>query len=70
MTQFRETGSLKNKEQVENPVRNKGIEVAVLGDFVMDPTLSTLKFVIESGVTRTIVQRMRRPAFFIKHVFF
>ena len=59
MKKFRETGSVTNKKRViQNPVRNKAVEVAVLGDITMEPTLSTRKLSDVSGVRRTTIRRI------------
>jgi len=44
VAKFRQTGSVANKKRIiENPVRNETVEVAVLGQVSMNPTLSTRK---------------------------
>lgn len=54
---FRETGSVANKKRnVEKPVRNEAVEVAVLGHVYMDPTLSTRQLVSVSGINRGSIQ--------------
>jgi len=59
IAKFRQTGSVANKKRnMENPVRNEATEVAVLGEIVMNPTLSTRKLSDETGVPRTTVQRI------------
>ncbi|CAH2009693.1 unnamed protein product [Acanthoscelides obtectus] len=58
-TKFRETGSVANKERnIENPIRNEAIEVGVLGQVYVDPTLSTRKLETVCGVSRRTVQRI------------
>ncbi|CAH2003858.1 unnamed protein product [Acanthoscelides obtectus] len=58
-TKFREAGSVANKKRnIENPIRNEAIEVGVLGQVYVDPTLSTRKLETVCGVSRRTVQRI------------
>ena len=43
---------------IQNPVRNKAVEVAVLGHITMEPTLSTRKLSDVSSVRRTTIRRI------------
>ncbi|CAH1965519.1 unnamed protein product [Acanthoscelides obtectus] len=59
VAKYRETGSVDNKKRnIENPIRNEAIEVGVLGQVYVDPTLSTRKLETVCGVTRRTVQRI------------
>lgn len=59
VAKFRETGSVANKKRnIEDPIRNQAIEVAVLGQVHVDPTLSTRKLETVCGVSRRTVQRI------------
>lgn len=59
VAKFRETGSVANKKRnIENPIRNEAIEVGVLGQVYVDPTLSTRKLETVCGVSRRTVQRI------------
>ena len=43
---------------MERPVRNEAVEVAVLGEVSMNPTLSTRKMSEVTGISRTSIQRI------------
>lgn len=59
VAKFRETGSVANKKRnIENPIRNEAIEVGVLGQVYVDPTLSTRKLDTVCGVSRRSIQRI------------
>lgn len=59
MSKFRQTGSVANKKrQIENPVRNEAVEVAVLGQVIADPTLSTRQLAELSAVSQRTVGRI------------
>ena len=59
VSKFRETGSVANrKRNIENPVRNEGTEVAILGHVNLDPTLSTRQLETVAGVSRRSIQRI------------
>lgn len=47
----------KHKEYYPNPMRNEVVEVAVLDNIMMDPTLSTKKLSDVSGVPRTTLSK-------------
>lgn len=54
---FRATGNVCNKKRViENAVINEATEVAVLGQIVLDPTLSTRQMSTVSGIRRSSIQ--------------
>ena len=59
VAKFRQTGSVANKKRIiENPVRNEAVEVAVLGQVSMNPTLSTRKMSDVTGIMRTTLRRI------------
>ena len=59
VAKFRETGSVANKKRnIENPIRNEATEVGVLGQVIVDPTLSTRKLQTSCGVSRRTIQRI------------
>ena len=59
VAKFREAGSVANKKRnIENPVKNEAVEVGVLGEVSMNPTLSTRKLSHIKRVSRTTVQRI------------
>ncbi|XP_050307733.1 uncharacterized protein LOC126744391 isoform X2 [Anthonomus grandis grandis] len=58
VSKFQETGSVTNRKlNIENPVRNEGMEVAVLGHNNVDPTLSTNQLETVTGISRRSIQR-------------
>ncbi|CAH2016536.1 unnamed protein product [Acanthoscelides obtectus] len=66
VAKFRETESVANKKRkIENPIRNEAIEVGVLGQVYVDPTLSTRKLVTVCGVSRRTVQRILKAHYAI-----
>lgn len=67
VAKFRESGSVANKKlNIENLIMNEEIEMGVLGQVSVDPTLSNRKLDTVCGVSRRIIQRILRPIVFIR----
>lgn len=59
MVKFRQPGLVANrKRNIENLVNKETVEVSVLGEFTINPTLITRKTSDITGVSRTTAQKI------------